>query len=336
VTLEQTMVLLVTGGAGFIGSHFIQTTLDEMPGAVIINLDSISYAGSTANVEDVQRRFGGSRYFFVKGDICDRQLVHAICDGGRSEHWVGELPAPVWIVNFAAETHVDRSIEDDSDFVRTNVMGVRTLLETARQKRLGARGGGFFQISTDEVYGALGEAGRFCETDPMEPNSPYAATKAGAEHLVHAYHRTFGLPVRLVRGANNYGPRQYPEKFLPVIITKALRNEALPVYGTGRNVRDWLYVEDFCRAIRTIALYGKDGETYNAGGDQEVRNIDLSRRVLAKLGKPESLIEFVTDRPGHDWRYAMDSSKLHALGWSPQMALEDGLDKTIEWYASQA
>jgi dTDP-glucose 4,6-dehydratase len=330
------MVLLVTGGAGFIGSHFIRTTLAAMPGARIINLDSLSYAGSTTNVEDVKERLGGSRYFFVKGDICNGELVQAVCEGGRSKHWVGDLPAPAWIINFAAETHVDRSIDDDSDFVRTNVMGVRTLLEAARHQRLGERGGGFLQVSTDEVYGALGEEGRFSEADPMEPNSPYAATKAGAEHLVRAYHRTFGLPVRTVRGANNYGPRQYPEKFLPVIITKALRNEPLPIYGTGRNVRDWLYVEDFCQAIRAVVLYGKDGETYNAGSSEEVRNIDLSRRILAKLGKPESLIEFVSDRPGHDWRYAMDSSKLQGLGWRPQVALEDGLDKTIEWYVSQS
>ncbi len=314
------MRLFVTGGAGFIGSHFIRYMLRTYPDVEIVNFDKLTYAGNLDNVRDVE---GSPRYRFVRGDICDPAAVLAALPEGTDA-----------IVNFAAETHVDRSIEDAAPFVRTNVLGVQVLLDAARLRRVGR----LVQISTDEVMGSLGPTGYFTEESPLCPNSPYAASKAAAELLVRAAHRTFGLDVVIVRSGNNYGPYQFPEKLIPLMITNALADLPLPVYGDGQHVRDWIYVEDYCRALDVILRQGRAGDIYCVGARAERTNLEVVEMILDLLGKPRSLIRFVEDRPGHDRRYAIDPSKVEReFGWRPQETFQSGLQKTIAWYqANQA
>ncbi|MCS6987961.1 MAG: dTDP-glucose 4,6-dehydratase [Chloroherpetonaceae bacterium] len=308
-------VILVTGGAGFIGSNFVRYMLQNHAYR-IVNLDKLTYAGNLENLADVESR---PNYRFVKGDICDRLLIETLFEEEKIDA----------VINFAAESHVDRSILGARVFVETNVLGTQTLLDAA--KKFGVER--FVQISTDEVYGTLGETGYFTEETPLAPNSPYSASKAGADFLVRAYHETFNLPTIITRCSNNYGPYQFPEKLIPLMIANALNDKPLPVYGDGLNVRDWLYVEDHCRAIDVALHNGKVGEVYNIGGHNEKRNIDIVKLILQKLGKPESLITFVKDRPGHDRRYAIDASKIEReLGWKPQETFETGIEKTIRWY----
>ena len=329
-------MLLVTGGAGFIGSNFVLSAL-AATGEPVVNLDKLTYAGNPANLESLK---GDARYGFVQGDICDRGLVRRLL----AEH------RPRAVVHFAAESHVDRSIDGPADFVQTNVVGTFSLLEEARQYwgALGEaekRGFRFLHVSTDEVYGSLEpDAPAFTEEHPYAPNSPYAASKAASDHLARAYHHTYGLPVLTTNCSNNYGPRQYPEKLIPLMITHALAGKPLPVYGDGLNVRDWLYVEDHCDAVRLVLDKGRTGETYNIGGDNEIRNIDLVRTLCALLdesrprrgGRYAELITMVKDRPGHDRRYAIDASKIEReLGWRPKESFETGLRKTVDWYLGQ-
>ncbi len=312
--------LLVTGGCGFIGSNFIRLVLAEEPQTTIVNLDKLTYAGNPENLADVA---ASSRYRFVPGDICDRSLVDELLSGGTIDA----------VVNFAAESHVDRSILDSTPFIQTNVVGTQTLLDAARKAGVGR----YLQVSTDEVYGSLGETGLFTETTPLDPSSPYSASKAAADLLVQAAHRTFGFPAIITRCSNNYGPFQFPEKLIPLFISRALRDEPLPVYGTGQNIRDWIYVEDHCRGILAALRRGRPGEVYNFGGHCELRNIDLTRRLLAALGKPETLIRLVADRPGHDHRYAIDCTKAEReLGWRPRVDFDSGLKTTIAWYRDHA
>ncbi len=307
--------ILVTGGAGFIGSNFVRYML-RTHAYRIINLDKLTYAGNLENLADVESH---PNYTFIKGDICDRLLVEKIFTEENVDT----------VVNFAAESHVDRSILGAKVFVETNVLGTQTLLDAA--KTFGVEK--FLQVSTDEVYGTLGETGYFTEETPLAPNSPYSASKAGADFLVRAYHETFSMPTLITRCSNNYGPYQFPEKLIPLMIANALNDKPLPVYGDGLNVRDWLYVEDHCRAIDIVLHKGKFGEVYNIGGHNEKCNIDIVKLILHKLGKPESLITFVKDRPGHDRRYAIDASKIEReLGWTPQETFETGIEKTIKWY----
>ena len=309
--------ILITGGAGFIGSNFIRYFLRKHPGAEIVNLDKLTYAGNLKNLTSVAN---DDRYRFVKGSICDAGLLDQLF----SEHEIDR------VINFAAESHVDRSILGGEVFVETNVGGVQTLLDVARNHGVER----FVQISTDEVYGDLGAEGSFTEETPLAPNSPYSASKAGADMLCRAHHQTYGLPVVITRCSNNYGPYQFPEKLIPLMIYRATRDEKLPVYGDGANVRDWIHVSDHCTAVDLVLSSGKVGEVYNIGGHGERANIDVVRVILNALGKPESLIEFVTDRPGHDRRYAMDASKIeHELEWRPEHAFEQGLAETIDWYA---
>lgn len=307
------MKLLVTGGAGFIGSNFIRRILNATS-ADVINYDCLTYAGNLDNLREVE---GNPRYRFVHGDITDQNQVEDALQGVDA------------ILNFAAETHVDRSIVDSSAFVKTNVLGVQVLLEAARRLSIPR----FVQISTDEVYGALGPEGRFCEENPMSPNSPYAASKAGADMLVRAYFRTYGMDTVVTRCSNNYGPYQFPEKLIPVMILNAMEDRPLPVYGDGLYTRDWIHVDDHCRGIELALFKGKPGSVYNIGSNQEMCNLDLVKRILALLGKPDSLIEHVTDRPGHDRRYAMDATMIQReLGWSPWIAFDEGLKQTVQWY----
>jgi dTDP-glucose 4,6-dehydratase len=308
--------LFITGGAGFIGSAFVRLTLEEMPDCRIVNFDALTYAGNLDNLKEIN----GERHHFVRGDICDGDAVLASLEEGTDA-----------IINFAAESHVDRSIHSAGDFIRTNVLGTQVLLDAARER--GARR--FLQVSTDEVMGSLPERddAYFTEDSPFEPNSPYSASKAAAEHLVRAAHHTHGLDTVVTRCGNNYGPRQFPEKFLPLMLSNAFSDEPIPVYGDGRNVRDWIYVEDHCRAILAVLLRGRAGEVYNVGARNERRNIEVAESVLKALGKPSSLIKFVKDRPGHDRRYAIDPQKIEAeLGWRPVETWESGLEKTIRWY----
>ena len=328
--------ILVTGGAGFIGSNFVRWVLRNDQKVVVTNLDALTYAGNLESLVDVDEQFGSegdARYRFVHGDICDPeiagQLVSDPSSGGDT------LPTVDGVVHFAAESHVDRSILGPAVFVETNVKGTLTLLEACRgelDKR--PRDFRFIHVSTDEVYGSLGpdDAG-FTELTPLAPNSPYSASKAGSDMLVRAYAETFGFPGIITRCSNNYGPYQFPEKLIPLMITRALQDQSLPVYGDGKNVRDWLHVEDHADALWTIFTKGRDGEVYNIGGESEVENIDMVKRILETLAKPESLIEFVTDRPGHDRRYAMDITKMrNELGWTPRHTLDAGLAATVEWY----
>ncbi|KAA2284857.1 dTDP-glucose 4,6-dehydratase [Arenimonas fontis] len=327
---------LVTGGAGFIGGNFV---LDAVASGVrVVNLDALTYAGNLDTLAPLQ---GHPAHVFVHGDIGDRTLVTRLL----AEH------RPSAILNFAAESHVDRSIDGPAAFVRTNVVGTLNLLECARdywrslegEAREGFR---FLHVSTDEVYGSLGETGRFTEETPYAPNSPYSASKAASDHLVRAFHHTYGLPVLTTNCSNNYGPYQFPEKLIPLVIQKALAGEPLPVYGDGKNVRDWLYVKDHCAAIRRVLEAGRIGETYNVGGDAERQNIEVVKAVCALIdrrrprqdGQPrESQITFVRDRPGHDRRYAIDASKLkRELGWAPTVSFEQGLAATVDWYLDHA
>ncbi len=325
--------LLVTGGAGFIGSNFIHYILRERPDWRVTNLDLLTYAGNLENLRDIE---GSSNYRFVRGDIGDRQLVDALLGG---DDWFGPVDT---VVNFAAESHVDRSILDPSPFVDTNVRGTQVLLEAARQAWLGAgvEGGRrdvehrFVHISTDEVYGSLGpDDPAFTEENRLEPNSPYAASKASSDLLCRAYFKTFGLPVTVTRCCNNFGPYQFPEKLIPLFVTNALEGQPLPVYGDGMNVRDWIYVDDHSSAVLAVLERGRPGEVYNIGSDSEVPNIEMTRAILRILGKPETLIRYVAGRPGHDRRYAIDASKIRAeLGWQPAYRFEDALERAVRWY----
>ena len=312
------MRIFITGGAGFIGSNFIQHILATHPGYRIVNFDKLTYAGNLDNLRDAD---GHVNYAFVRGDICDRKTLDAAIAGADT------------VINFAAESHVDRSIESAADFIETNVLGTQTLLDAARAARVSR----FVQISTDEVMGSCSDLEYFTEASAMLPNSPYAASKAAAEHLVRAAHVTFGLDVVTTRASNNYGPYQFPEKLIPLMITNALEGKQLPVYGDGLNVRDWLYVEDCCRAIDAVLHSGRSGEVYNIGSRAEKTNLEIVRTLLDLLGKPESLIEFVTDRLGHDRRYATDPTKIETeLGWHPQETFESGIEKTVRWYQNNA
>jgi dTDP-glucose 4,6-dehydratase len=307
--------LLVTGGAGFIGSAFVRMAIRET-GLRVVNLDALTYAGNLENLVDVE---GDARYRFVHGDICDAELVNAL---------VGE-ERPDAMVHFAAESHVDRSILSPEPVVRTNYNGTFTLLEAARLHRV-AR---FVHISTDEVYGSLPAPAEADERYPLNPSSPYSASKAASDLLARSYFVTFKLPVVITRASNNYGPYQFPEKLIPLMITNALEDGSLPVYGDGQQVRDWLYVEDHCRGIMAVLHSGRDGEVYNIGGNRSLPNLEVVRQVLALTGKPASLIDHVPDRPGHDRRYALSSEKLmRETGWQPVMDFETGLARTIEWY----
>lgn len=305
--------VLVTGGAGFIGSHFVKFVLQSHPDWHIINLDKLSYAGNLENLTDLP---DPNRHQFIKGDITDHEIVSRIWNEGVDI-----------VVNFAAETHVDRSILWADDFIKTDVLGAFTLLEAARQ--FGVKR--FIQISTDEVYGSI-ESGSFSENSPLNPRNPYSASKAGADRLAFAYFATHNVPAIITRCSNNFGPNQYPEKFIPLFITNALEGKPLPLYGDGRNVRDWIYVKDHCAAVDFLISNGKSGETYNIAGGNEVENIEIARRIVRKLGKPESLIQLVKDRPGHDRRYSLDAGKLAALGWRPQRDFASALDTTADWY----
>lgn len=312
------MKLFITGGAGFIGSNFIRHVLATHPGYDIVNFDKLTYAGNLDNLRDISSH---SNYAFVRGDICDRESLDASIAGSDV------------VMNFAAESHVDRSIESAADFIQTNVLGTQTLLDAARRARVSR----FVQISTDEVMGSCSDGGYFTEASPMQPNSPYAASKAAAEHLVRAASITFGLDVVTTRASNNYGPYQFPEKLIPLMITNAIEDKQLPVYGDGLNIRDWLYVEDCCRAIDAALHSGQSGEVYNIGSRAVKTNLEIVRTLLGLLGKPDSLIKFVTDRPGHDRRYAIDPQKIESeLGWRPQETFESGMEKTVRWYQNNA
>ena len=311
--------ILVTGGAGFIGSNFVRMVLDEHKDYLVVNLDKLTYAG---NLENLQQYIDYPNHQFVKADICDGQIVESLID----EY---EIDA---IVNFAAESHVDRSIEEPKVFIETNVTGTLMLLEAARDKGVGR----FIQISTDEVYGALGPEGKFTEQTPLSPNSPYSASKAAADHLVKAFGHTWGLNYNITRCSNNYGEYQFPEKMIPLMINNALNDKELPIYGDGLYVRDWIYVYDHCTAVWKVLTEGKSGETYNIGGCNEKTNMEVVRIILDRLNKPDSLIKHVKDRPGHDRRYAIDASKIiNELGWKPSVTFEQGIVKTIDWYISR-
>ena len=305
------MKLLVTGGCGFIGSHFIHTAIEKDPSVEIINLDKLTYAGRLENVSDLE---GSKQYKFVKGDILDRALVKRLAKETDE------------IVHFAAETHVDRSIMQAGEFAMTDVLGTQALLEAA----LSAGHERFFHISTDEVYGSRAE-GFFKEEDAMLPNSPYSASKAGAEMMVRAYEKTYGLKATVTRSSNNYGPNQHPEKFMPRAITNLIRGKKVPIYGDGKNVRDWLYVKDNCKAIHML-LKGKHTGVYNLGAMGGEENIKIANSILGIMGKGEECLQYVEDRKGHDWRYAIDTSKITGLGWKPTVGLEQGLKMTVAWY----
>ena len=309
------MKILVTGGAGFIGSNFVNYMVRKYSNYEILNLDALTYAG---NLENLKESEGKSNYRFIKGDITDKDLIDSI--------FVEEVDV---VVNFAAESHVDRSITNPGVFVSTNIQGTQVLLDAARKNNIKK----YIQVSTDEVYGTLGKEGYFTEETPLAPNSPYSASKAGADLLVQAYSETYGLPVNITRCSNNYGPFHFPEKLIPLMIINALNNKSLPIYGDGLNIRDWLHVEDHCSAIDLVLHKGKTGEVYNVGGHNERSNIDVVTEILRKLNKPETLIEYVNDRLGHDRRYAIDPTKLQTeLGWKPKYTFETGLKETIEWY----
>ncbi len=311
--------ILVTGGMGFIGSNFVRHLLVAHPAVRVVNLDKLTYAGNPRNLADCT---GDTRHIFIRGDICDEKMVAEVLKAQGVET----------IVHFAAETHVDRSILEADDFIRTNVQGTRILLDAARKAGIRC----FLHISTDEVYGSLGRSGAFTEDSPLLPNSPYAASKAGADTLARAYHRTYGLPVIITRTCNNYGPYQFPEKFIPLMIVNALRGEPLPIYGDGLYVREWLHVEDHCRALARILSTGEIGEVYNIGSTEERVNLEVAQEILALTGRSESLLRHVKDRPGHDRRYALDSAKIRRqLGWAPSIPFRDGLRQTVEWYRTQ-
>jgi len=320
--------ILVTGGCGFIGANFLNLFVRSRPEHSFVNVDKLTYAGNPRSVEGIA---DAPNYHFVRADICDADALREVF----------ERHAPDWIIHFAAESHVDRSIRGPRAFLDTNVMGTFNLLETCRAVWKSFDGRLFHHVSTDEVFGSLGSEGAFKETTPYDPSSPYSASKAASDHLVRAYHRTFGLPIKLTNCSNNYGPYQFPEKLIPLMTLNALEGKSLPVYGKGENVRDWLYVEDHCEAIMTVAERGRAGETYNIGGGSERSNIEvvyaICDAIAAETGRAvaelRALITFVTDRPGHDFRYAMDPSKItDELGWRPRETFETGLRKTVRWY----
>jgi dTDP-glucose 4,6-dehydratase len=313
------MKLMVTGGAGFIGSNFIRYILAQYPRDSILNLDKLTYSGNLQTLRDVEKN---ERYTFVRGDIGDRRKVQEILSRGFEA-----------IVHFAAETHVDRSILEGSAFVKSNVLGTQCLLDAARQAGIKR----FVLVSTDEVYGSAPSGEKFTENSYLAPNSPYAASKAGADLLARAHFRTFRFPVIITRCTNNYGPYQYPEKFIPLMLTRAMQGESIPVYGDGLQVRDWIWVMDHCAGLDAALRKGCEGEVYNFGAGNEWPNLEIARRLLGLLGKPESLLTFVQDRPGHDRRYALDCEKANReLGWVPQTSLEEGLKQTVAWYSSNS
>lgn len=323
--------ILVTGGAGFIGSNFVKQMLNkEKDFSILINLDLLTYAGNLENLKEIEN---DKRYKFIKGDICDRSLVENIFDKYDIDT----------VVNFAAESHVDRSIEDPEIFLKTNIFGTQVLLDTAKKhwkinpsdkySKEYKTGVKYLQVSTDEVYGALGKTGMFTETTPLSPNSPYSASKASADMFVRAYYETYALPVNITRCSNNYGPYQFPEKLIPLMINNCKTGKKLPVYGDGMQIRDWLHVSDHCAAIRTVLHKGVVGEVYNIGGNNEKANIDIVKLIIKELGASEDLIEHVKDRPGHDRRYAIDNTKITSqLGWKPEYTFERGIHETIQWY----
>lgn len=307
--------IMVTGGAGFIGSNFVRHMLSKYPKYQIINYDAVTYAGNLENLQDILEN---PNYTFVKGDISDSKTVDNVVSQGIDA-----------IVNFAAESHVDRSIEDPGVFVKTNVLGTQVLLDAARKNGVKK----YLQVSTDEVYGSLGQEGFFSETTPVAPNSPYSASKTGADLLVRAYHETYGMNVNITRCSNNYGPYHFPEKLIPLVITNALEGKEIPVYGDGLQVRDWLHVYDHCRAIDLVLHNGESGEIYNVGGNNERTNLHIVKTVLKELGKSEALISHVRDRLGHDRRYAIDATKIRTeLGWNPKYDFESGIKETVQWY----
>jgi dTDP-glucose 4,6-dehydratase len=311
--------LLVTGGCGFIGSNFVRRILATDPDTAVVNLDALTYAGNLANLADLA---GNPRYTFVKADVCDRDAVRAVMAKGVTD-----------VIHFAAESHVDRSIQDSGPFLRTNVLGTQILLDAARE--FGVKK--YVQVSTDEVYGSLGDTGLFTEETPLHPNSPYSASKAGADLLVQAYQHTFGLPAVITRCSNNYGPYQFPEKLIPLFVTNILADQPVPVYGDGQQVRDWIHVEDHCSGVEAAWRKGVPGEVYNFGGKCEKTNLDLTHTLLDLLGKPRTLIKYVKDRPGHDRRYAIDCAKAEReLGWAPAWTFEKGIRETIAWYRANA
>ncbi|HEY2787011.1 MAG TPA: dTDP-glucose 4,6-dehydratase [Fimbriiglobus sp.] len=311
--------VLVTGGCGFIGSNFVRHLLHTDPSCDVVNFDALTYAGNLANLADVRVH---PRYAFVKGDVTDRAAVREAMGRGVTD-----------VIHFAAESHVDRSIQDSGPFVRTNVTGTQVLLDAAREFKVKR----YVQVSTDEVYGSLGDTGYFREDTPLHPNSPYSASKAAADLLVQAYHHTFGTPAVITRCSNNYGPYQFPEKLIPLFVTNLLKDEPVPVYGDGMQIRDWIHVLDHCRGVEAAWRNGTPGEVYNFGGRCELANLHLTKKLLAAVGKPDTLIRYVADRPGHDRRYAIDCAKAEKdLGWSPQVKFEDGLRETIDWYKANA
>ena len=304
--------LLVTGGCGFIGSNFIRYMLEKYPDYQIINLDKLTYAGNPANLKDVENN---PNYSFVKGDICDPLIVNEVMKEADQ------------VVHFAAESHVDRSIEDGSVFVRTNVLGTNTLLQSALANNIKK----FIHISTDEVYGSIAE-GSYTETDNLNPSSPYSSSKAGSDLLAMSYYTTYGLPVCITRCTNNFGPYQYPEKLIPFFISRLMDGKKVPVYGTGMNIRDWIYVEDHCSAVDFVLHNGSNGEIYNIRGGNELTNLEITYRLLKMLDKDESSIEYVEDRKGHDFRYSLDGSKLEKMGWKPRYDFDAALEQTVKWY----
>ncbi len=307
---------LVTGGSGFIGSNFVRYILHKISDSRVVNLDKLTYAGNPANLYDIEN---DDRYTFVHGDICDPEIVGEVFRNLK----------PDIVINFAAETHVDRSIGSPDDFIRTDVFGVFTLLEASKQYGISL----FLQVSTDEVYGSIDE-GSFQEDDQLLPSSPYSASKAGGDRLAYSYFVTYDLPVIITRASNNYGPNQYPEKLIPLFVTNALENRPLPVYGDGKNVRDWLFVTDHCSAIDFILRNGDNGEVYNVGGGNELMNIEITHSILEHLGKDKKLIQHVEDRKGHDLRYSLDCAKLRQLGWEPRHSFPEALAETVDWYKS--
>ena len=311
--------VLVTGGCGFIGSNFIRQVLATDAGFTVVNFDALTYAGNLANLADLSEE---PRYAFVKGDITNRDEVRAALHANITD-----------VIHFAAESHVDRSIQDSGPFVRTNVIGTQILLDAVREFKIAK----YVHVSTDEVYGSLGPTGAFTESTPLDPSSPYSASKAGSDMLVKAYHHTFGMHAVITRCSNNYGPYQFPEKLIPLFVTNLLNDQQVPVYGDGMQIRDWIHVLDHCRGVEAAWRRGRSGEVYNLGGRCEKANLHLTQLLLELLGKPKSLIKYVQDRPGHDRRYAIDCTKAETeLGWSPQITFEKGLQGTIDWYKANA
>lgn len=308
------MSLLVTGGAGFIGSNFIRYMLRAHPDYNIVNLDSLTYAGNPNNLKDCD---SNPRYTFIRGDICDVPLVNTIMQKYAVDN----------VINFAAESHVDRSIADGSVFVKTNILGTYTLLEASKRQNVHR----FIHISTDEVYGSA-RLGSFRETDILTPSSPYSSSKAGSDLLTLSFYTTYDMPVIVTRCTNNYGPYQFPEKLIPLFVTNLIDGKKVPVYGSGRNIRDWIHVEDHCRAVDFLLEKGNSGEIYNIGGENEMTNLEITEKILKLLKKDDSMIEYVQDRPGHDFRYSLNCTKLRALGWRPSHSFEEGLSETIGWY----